>query len=1205
MRIFTTLFFACLTFISFSQLISITPSNGGAEDEITLIFDASQGNKELVGASKVYMHTGVVTDNPNGTAWKYVKGNWGTDDGIGLMTKVQGSTDKWQIKFSPTLRAYFGVPVSEDIYRISCVFRNADGSKKGTAAPGQYGWGTVASNQDYYVNLNTSNFIFFSSPQINESFNYAGDKLNIKAETSTNANISLLLDEGSGYVNVADVIGVKALNYEYNINQSVNLKMKAVADFNGTLLEKEQSINIIVIEDGEVEDLPAGLKKGVNVIDSNSVTLVLLAPGKTYVYAVGDFNNWNVTSDYQMKKTPDGKYFWLTIPDLDVNKDYVYQYWIDGNIKVADPYTTQVADPWNDQYIEDTVFPNLPDYDKTNNGIASVFKINSEKYNWTSNEISWQKPDVNHLTIYELHIRDFLASHSLKDLTDTIQYLKRIGVQAIELMPVNEFEGNDSWGYNPSFYFAVDKYYGTPNDLKQFIDVAHQNGMAVIMDIVLNHSYGQSPLVQMYFDNVAGKPSANNPWYNREYVGQYQWGYDFNHESQYTKDFIDEVNKYWLEEFHFDGFRFDFTKGFTNYAPNNNVDGFDQSRINILKRMADEIWKVDEKAYIILEHWGQNSEEIQLANHGLKMWRNKTYDFVPATVGNITGSFTNNDATSHITFLDSHDERRIAEWCLADGRSNGSYNIKNKEVMYERVKMAAAFMFLSPGPKMIWQFDELGYDINIDFNGRIGKKPLPWGSNSLMYYEDEYRQQIYTTYSKLLELRSKLDPAKLAASSKQHALSGDVRRLTYNTSDIDMTLIGNFALSDKSIDARFTQTGWWYEYFSGDSINITTISANITSLKAGEWRIYTNKKLSNGLDGVVEVYSNPVTINPNPFPEDGQVYIRFDAKKAFSKNTNGLVGANKIYLHSGVILTKANNNNLTHIVGNNVDDGIGLMNEVGDDVWEIIIKPREYYNIAENDHIYKIGMWFRDENNVNLGYGFRNSIIYGDAISNEPIVEIIPPAFEADDEIKLVFNARQGNRELVGASKIYMHSGVGTVNTTNPAASAWNKVVGNWGADDGIGEMKKVSGETDKWEVNFVPEDYYKLTGTEFPFWIAAVFRNETGTAKGTATAGPILNGFVAANQDFFIQNQFTVDVEDLFNKEDVIIYPNPTQDWLSFKNVKVESQLMIFDINGKVVLESFIRNNDIVNIEFLEKGIYTFLLLKDNHKISGKLIKM
>ncbi|NOZ04318.1 MAG: hypothetical protein GXO92_06915 [FCB group bacterium] len=100
--------------------------------------------------------------------------------------------------------------------------------------------------------------------------------------------------------------------------------------------------------------------------------------------------------------------------------------------------------------------------------------------------------------IYELLVRDFIDRHDYQTLIDTLDYLEKLGINAIELMPINEFEGNSSWGYNPSFYFAPDKYYGTRQDLKLFIDECHRRGIAVIMDIVLNHTYGQSPLVSGY-----------------------------------------------------------------------------------------------------------------------------------------------------------------------------------------------------------------------------------------------------------------------------------------------------------------------------------------------------------------------------------------------------------------------------------------------------------------------------------------------------------------------------------------------------------------------------------------------------------------------------------------------------------------------------------------------------------------------------------
>lgn len=1181
--------------------ISLTPTGAGPDDSATIIFDAALGNKELMGATKVYIHHGVVTDKIDGTAWKYVKGNWGQDDGIGLMTKVPGEANKWQFTINPNIRAYFGVPAGENIFRISCVFRNAAGTVKGTLAPGQYGWGTVANNQDIYINLNSDNYINIKNPVGSESFLDQGQSLNIQAEASADVSrMTLWLDEGSGFVERSTINSGRILNFAYLPTASVNLGIKVTATINGSDVEALKTFNIVIKKSTEIVDLPVGLKQGVNYHenDPTKVTMVLLAPFKDFVYAVGDFSNWQIREENQMKRTPDGKYYWLELTGLTPNKSYVYQYWIDGKLKIADPYTKQVADPWNDKWIEPSVYPNLPAYTREDLGIAAVFATNQSQYNWAASEDSWERPDVNHLVIYELHLRDFLASHSLQDLTDTISYLKRLGINAIELMPMNEFEGNDSWGYNPSFFFAPDKYYGTKDDLKKFIEIAHQNDIAIILDIVLNHAFGQSPMVQMYFDG--GKPAANNPWFNREYVGQYQWGYDFNHESQYTKDFIDDVNKYWLEEFHFDGFRFDFTKGFTNYAPGGSVDGFDQSRINILKRMADKLWEVDPKAYVILEHWSPAAEETQLGNYGMKMWRNKSYDFVPATVGNPTGSFANTDATSHVTFYNSHDERRLAEHCITEGRAAGSYNIKDTVIMYERVKMAAAFNYLQPGPKMIWQFDELGYDIDINFNGRVGRKPYVWGNGSLKYYNSALRQNIFKTYQGILQIRKEIGPSVLLSAQKNHQNTGDTRRLVYNTSDIDLVVIGNFGLAIKSIDPKFTQTGKWYNYFTGDSINVANVSATIT-LKPGEWHIYTTKRLAEGQPDVVGIYDNPVTITPNPFKGSDLIKVRFDAKKASPGSTNGLVGADKVYMHSGVILTSATNSTLTNVVGTLTDDGIGEMTKVGDDIWELNLTPNQYYNIAQGKEIFQMGMWFRNEDNMQKGYGFRNSIIHFDVQSDLPIVTITPAAFNADTEITITFDATKGNRELLGADKVYMHSGV-SVSATASETTAWNKVVGNWGMDDGVGRMTKVAGEANKWQIKLRPRNYYSLAANEFPYWIAAVFRSADGNVKGTGTPGLFENGYIATNQDFFLKNAGTVSLAEL-DIPNFVLYPNPSTGNINFEGIEGKFIFTVYNTNGQQVTSHVLNGNTFISLDHLFTGMYIYTIQQEDKIKTGKLI--
>jgi hypothetical protein len=184
-----------------------------------------------------------------------------------------------------------------------------------------------------------------------------------------------------------------------------------------------------------------------------------------------------------MNRTPDGNKYWLDITGLDPNTTYAFQYSIDlEDMRIADPYTEMVLDPWNDPWIPASTFPNIPTYPRcSTTQIASAFRINEETHNWT--DASYVRPPAERLVVYELLVRDFIAARNYETLIDTLDYLDNLGVTAIELMPVNEFEGNDSWGYNTSFFFALDKAYGTKQALKTFVNECHNRGIAVVMDI--------------------------------------------------------------------------------------------------------------------------------------------------------------------------------------------------------------------------------------------------------------------------------------------------------------------------------------------------------------------------------------------------------------------------------------------------------------------------------------------------------------------------------------------------------------------------------------------------------------------------------------------------------------------------------------------------------------------------------------------------
>ncbi|MCK4577755.1 MAG: alpha-amylase, partial [Candidatus Marinimicrobia bacterium] len=519
------------------------------------------------------------------------------------------------------------------------------------------------------------------------------------------------------------------------------------------------AVTVMVNPAIELATRPAGTVDGINYNSVTSATLSLFAPDKKFVYLIGDFNNWQPEMAYFMKKDesdPYGDHFWLILDNLSPGTEYAFQYLVDGEIRIADPYADKILDPWNDGYISSDTYPNLITYPggKTEWPVAVLQTAQSE-YVWQHSD-TFVKPEKSGLVIYEMLLRDFLAAHDFATLLDTLDYFERLGVSAIELMPFNEFEGNSSWGYNPSFYFAPDKYYGPKHLLKEFIDAAHERGIAVIMDMVLNHSYGLSPLVRLYWEGDG--PAANNPWYNQTSPNPvYSWGYDFNHLSPHTQAFVDRVNKYWLTEYKVDGFRFDFTKGFTQTAGDGGA--YDASRINILKRMADEIWETNSSAYVILEHFADNSEETILADYGMLLWGNTNHNYNEATMGYNASSKSDFSwgyygrrgwSQPHlVTYMESHDEERLMYKNLQYGNVSGDYSTKDLPTALNRMKLAGAFFFTLPGPKMIWQFQELGYDYSIDYGGRLGEKPIRWD-----YLDDPNRLNLFKTYAALMHLRN-------------------------------------------------------------------------------------------------------------------------------------------------------------------------------------------------------------------------------------------------------------------------------------------------------------------------------------------------------------------------------------------------------------------------------------------------------------------
>jgi len=851
-----------------AQIVTLEPSEVSGEDEIKIIFDATQGDAGLVGASKVYMHGGVVTDGPNGTEWTYVVGDWGQDNGVGLMTQVSGESNKWEITLSPTAREYYGVPTGTNIFRLSMVFRNADGSSKGAGTPGNINGGVVTSNGDIYMDLNFGEFVSIENPSSEVFFTEVNEPYTISASASAAVTtMSILLDEGNGFEEKNTVTSGTSIDYTFSPTGDIDGELKITATINGQDVETTQVFKLNVVGVTEEAALPSGVKKGINYHeDLTKVTLVLEAPGKEFVYAVGDFNDWQISSDYLMKRTPDGELFWIELDGLTASQEYVFQYWVEGTITIGDPYADKVADPWNDEFIDASVHNAVPVYNRQDLAIATTFETGQTPFDWDASEDGWQRPDEEDLVVYELLVRDFIGSHDYKDMIDTLDYIANLGVNAIELMPIMEFEGNESWGYNPMYFFAPDKYYGTKDDLKNFIQACHQRGIAVILDMVLNHAFGLNPNVRMYWDANNNKPSADSPWFNRDATHPFNVGFDFNHQSTYTQDMVDSVNAYWIQEYHFDGYRFDLSKGFTQTF-NSDVglwSRYDQSRIDLLERMANEIWTVDEDAYVILEHFADSAEEDELSQMGMVPWRNMVYNYYQALGANLNEDFFGARATTHVSYMESHDEQRQIYEVLLTGQSGGGYSTRNLNTALDRLKMNAAFIYLLPGPKMLWQFGELGYDIDINQGGRTGNKPLVWGTSGNGYYADEERQKVYAAFSALINLRTD-NVSNFGDAVYTTSLGGAVRRIKIDGPDFDVVVVGNYGLSATTVNADLTMAGEWHDYLTGDSFTAASTNHDV-DLRAGEFRVYTSVRKSEGFGDIINAYEELVTGTHDDLP---------------------------------------------------------------------------------------------------------------------------------------------------------------------------------------------------------------------------------------------------------------------------------------------------------------------------------------------------
>ena len=616
------------------------------------------------------------------------------------------------------------------------------------------------------------------------------------------------------------------------------------------------------------KDVPAGDGDGVTFLNSGaSVVFNLYAPGKKSVAVKGDFpsSKW---APVKMTQSTDGSRWWVEVDGLTASTEYSYQYVVtnsDGSSEtVADPYSHEVLDPVNDPSIPTSVFPNIKAYPtgKTT-GEVTDFWYNAPAYTWKN--ASFTKPDPKNLVVYELLMRDFVDTHSYQTLIDTLNYIKRLGVNAIELLPINEFEGNSSWGYNPNFMFALDKYYGTPNVFKALVDACHSAGIAVILDFVLEDQASSSPMCQMYWDPNAtnsdggkGAPTAASPWFNQLRTHPYGVFNQLDYDKAPTVTYAKNVFQYWLQQYHVDGFRLDQANGYTQ--TNSNADAslwtaYDADRVKTLTTLNSYVKSVDPTAYMILEEFAVPQEVSALAAQGMISWNDENNNSCQAAMGYNTSwdlssyfydSFGITQPAGLMTYAESHDEVRVQFKNGQYGNASGSYSVKDLATGLQRDAMLASFLFSTPGPKMFWMFDERGYDdasagpdygnLNNTQDKRTDPQPPLWN-----YMSDPNRAALFGIYAKLIHFKT--NNTVFTTTNFTHSLGGVVKTIQLLGSDgTNVEVVGNFDVVSNTAVVNFPATGTWTDNLTGSTINVTSTAYSMT-LAPGEYHLYSNNAL--------------------------------------------------------------------------------------------------------------------------------------------------------------------------------------------------------------------------------------------------------------------------------------------------------------------------------------------------------------------------
>lgn len=521
---------------------------------------------------------------------------------------------------------------------------------------------------------------------------------------------------------------------------------------------------------------------------ANLIEFKLLAPYNREATLIGSFSEWE---EITLEKDKDG-YFRTEIELEDGDYEYKFRVrsksWFlepDEWVDIVDPYATDIKE-------------------ETQNGIVRIKdgKKIVDTYVWQHDDKPL--PSDRELVIYEMHVGDFSGGEddpqqrgNFQHVREKLDYLCELGINAIELMPVKEYPGDYSWGYNPRYFFAPESSYGSTAELKQLIDECHGKGIRVLIDGIYNHSEASSPLTQIDHDY----------WYHHSPRDpDHNWGPEFNYQ-HYDENldikpawqFIGDVVRFWIEEYHIDGIRYDAARQIDNYD-------FMHWIVAETKKVADP-----KPFYNVAEYIPESTSITNLDGPMDGCWHESFYEIVKAHIcGDRFDIEELKDAidckrqgflgtNNVVNYIGNHDHKRLM------------VELAEREIFdraaFKRIKLGAALLATAVGIPMIWMGEEFG-----DYH-RLDPEPtkIDW-----TLLENDRNRNLLEHYRGLINLR-KNNHALYTENIEfchEDLKSRVLAYVRWNDEGSLIVVVANFSdsyLADYCVP-NFPKNGTWHEW---------------------------------------------------------------------------------------------------------------------------------------------------------------------------------------------------------------------------------------------------------------------------------------------------------------------------------------------------------------------------------------------------------